>query len=78
LWTSDGRQADNAAIVDAGPVLLIATTNGELIVARKSAKAFEVVRKYTVADSPVWAHPVITGNGILIKDSMMLALWSIS
>jgi outer membrane protein assembly factor BamB len=78
LWTSEGRQADNAAIVDAGPVLLIVTTNGELIVARKSAKAFEVVRKYTVADSPVWAHPAIIGNGILIKDSTMLALWSIS
>jgi outer membrane protein assembly factor BamB len=78
LWTSEGRQADNAAIVDAGPVLLILTTNAELIVARKSAKAFEVVRKYTVADSPTWAHPAVTGNGILIKDSTMLALWSIS
>lgn len=78
LWTSDGRQADNAAIVDAGPVLLILTTNAELIVARKSAKNFDVVRKYTVADSPTWAHPVVTGNGILIKDSTMLALWSIS
>jgi outer membrane protein assembly factor BamB len=77
LWTSEGRQADNAAIVDAGPVLLILTTNGELIVARKSAKAFEVVRKYTVADSPTWAHPVVAGNGILIKDSTTLALWTL-
>ena len=72
------RQADNAAIVDAGPVLLILTTNSELIVARKSAKAFEVVRKYTVADSPTWAHPVVMGNGILIKDATTLALWSLS
>jgi outer membrane protein assembly factor BamB len=78
LWTSEGRQADNAAIVDAGPVLLILTTNSELIVARKSGKAFEVVRKYTVADSPTWAHPVVTGNGILIKDATTLALWTIS
>jgi outer membrane protein assembly factor BamB len=78
LWTSEGRQGDNAAIVDAGPVLLILTTNAELIVTRKSAKAFAVVRKYTVADSPTWAHPVVSSNGILIKDSTMLALWSIS
>ena len=52
LWTSPGRQADNAAIVDAGPVLLMLTTDSELMVVRKSAKAFEVVRKYTVADNP--------------------------
>jgi outer membrane protein assembly factor BamB len=78
LWTSPGRQADNAAIEDAGPVLLILTTDSELMVVRKNPKAFEVVRKYTVADSPTWAHPVVLGNGILIKDSTMLALWNIS
>jgi len=78
LWTSEGRQADNAAIIDAGTVLLILTTNAELIVARKSAKAFEVVRKYTVADSPTWAYPAVVGNGILIKDSTTLAFWTIS
>jgi hypothetical protein len=28
-----------------------------------------------VADSPTWAHPVIMGRGILIKDATNLALW---
>ena len=78
LWTSPGRQGDNAAIVDAGPVLLALTTDAELIVIRKNPKAFEVVRKYTVADSPTWAHPVLVGNDILIKDATTLALWGIS
>jgi outer membrane protein assembly factor BamB len=75
LWTSEGRQADNAPIIDAGSVLLFLTNDAELIVARKSAKAFEPLRKYSVADSPTWAHPVILNSGILIKDATTLALW---
>src|SRR5207247_9742633 len=78
LWASPGRQGDNAAIIDAGPVLLALTTESELVVIRKNPKSFEVVRKYTVADSPAWAHPVLLGNDILIKDATTLALWGIS
>jgi outer membrane protein assembly factor BamB len=75
LWSSDGRQADNAAVVAAGSVWLILTTDGELTVARQSGKGFEPLRKYTVADSATWAHPVVLGHGILIKDVGNLALW---
>jgi outer membrane protein assembly factor BamB len=75
LWTSEGRQADNAAIVDAGTVLLLLTDEAELIVAKKSRSGFEPLRKYSIADSPTWAHPVILNSGILIKDATTLALW---
>jgi outer membrane protein assembly factor BamB len=75
LWTSEGREADNAAIVDAGSALLFLTDDAELIVAKKSGKGFELLRKYSVADSPTWAHPLILSNGILIKDATTLALW---
>ncbi len=75
LWTSEGRQADNAAIVDGGSVLFFLTNDAELIVARKSGKGFELVRKYSVADSPTWAHPVVLVSGILVKDATTLALW---
>lgn len=75
LWASEGRQADNAAIVAASSVLLILTPDANLIVARQSDKAFETLRKYSVADSPTWAHPVVMGHGILIKDATNLALW---
>jgi outer membrane protein assembly factor BamB len=75
LWSSDGRQADNAAVVAAGSVWLILTPDGNLTVARQSDKAFEPLRKYTVADSATWAHPVVMGHGILIKDATNLALW---
>jgi outer membrane protein assembly factor BamB len=77
LWTSDGRQAENAAIIDGGSVLFFLTNDAELLVARKSGKRFELLRKYSVADSPTWAHPVILNSGILIKDATTLALWGI-
>lgn len=75
LWTSEGRQADNAAIVAAGSVWLILTPDANLTVARQSDKAFEPLRKYSVAESATWAHPVVMGHGILIKDANSLALW---
>ncbi|MGA3042332.1 MAG: PQQ-binding-like beta-propeller repeat protein [Bryobacteraceae bacterium] len=75
LWTSEGRQADSAAIVAAGSVWLILTPDANLTVARQSDNAFEPLRKYSVADSPTWAHPVVLGHGILIKDATNLALW---
>jgi outer membrane protein assembly factor BamB len=75
LWTSDGRQGDNAAIVAAGSTWLILTPDANLIVARQNDKAFEPLRKYSVADSPTWAHPVVAGHGILIKDATNLSLW---
>ena len=75
LWTSEGRQGDNAAIVAAGSVWLILTPDANLIVAHQNDKSFEPLRKYSVADSPTWAHPVVLGHGILIKDATHLALW---
>jgi outer membrane protein assembly factor BamB len=77
LWTSAGRQGDNAAVVATGAEVFLLTNEAELTVARASGKAFEPLRKYSVADSPTWAHPVILNAGILIKDATTLALWAL-
>jgi outer membrane protein assembly factor BamB len=76
-WTDKGRDGDNAAIVGAGQYLFLLTDGAELIVARNDPKQFEVVRKYSVAESPTWAHPVLVGNRVLIKDASTLALLSL-
>ena len=62
-------------LVVAGEVLMAATTEGELVVARPSASAFDVIKRYTVAESPVWAHPVPVAGGVLIKDLESLAFF---
>ncbi|MCH8293309.1 PQQ-like beta-propeller repeat protein [Candidatus Poribacteria bacterium] len=76
LWTSGGRQGKNAAILSAGDMLFLLTNDAELIVAKQSAKGFEPIARYTVADSPTWAHPVVLDKHILVKDAKMVILWS--
>jgi len=77
LWTSEGRQGDNAAIINASDFLFLLNDEANLIVAKAGAKAYEPVAKYTVAESSTWAHPAVIGKRILIKDKSMLALWSL-
>ncbi|HYP12929.1 MAG TPA: hypothetical protein VEQ63_03315, partial [Bryobacteraceae bacterium] len=65
-----------AAILTQGDLLFALTTNSELLILRTGAKGLQPVRKYEVADSPVWAHPAISGSRILIKDKETLSMWS--
>ena len=77
LWATTGREGDNAAVVAGGQVLFMLTEGAELVVARSDPKQFEAVKKYTVATSPTWAHPVVVGKTILVKDLENLALFSL-
>ena len=56
----------------------MSTTNAELIVARASTTRFEEVKRYTVADSAVWAHPAIVGRLIVVKDVEKLICWEVT
>jgi outer membrane protein assembly factor BamB len=76
VWTTRGREGENAALILAGDLLMATTTEGELVVARADPKGFTPLRRYTIAESPVWAHPVPAGAGVLIKDAETLAYWT--
>jgi outer membrane protein assembly factor BamB len=78
LWATRGREAENAAIIRAGNLLFVLKDDAELIVARPDPAKFDVIRRYTVAESPTWAHPVIDGARIVVKDAETLTLWSVS
>jgi outer membrane protein assembly factor BamB len=78
LWATNGREATNAAVVSAGANLVWLTSDGDLIVSKRSAKAFEQVTRYSVSDSPVWTQPVLLGREILIKSDASLSLWSLN
>ena len=78
LWTSEPRQAGNAAIIRAGDLVFSLEDDGELVVFRSSPTAFEPVRRYTVADSETWAQPAISGNRVFVKDVSTLALWTLN
>ena len=76
LWTTRGREGENAALIAAGELLMATTTEGELVIARRDAAKFDVIKRYTVAESPVWAYPVPAGRGVLIKDAEKVVYWT--
>jgi outer membrane protein assembly factor BamB len=77
LWKSDPRQAENAAIVRAGNTIFSLEDDGELVILRANRTSFDVVRRYTVAQSATWTQPTISGNRLYIKDVSTLALWTL-
>lgn len=77
LWTTRGREADNAALIRIPGHTLIQTTDGELIVAKDSATAFDVVKRYDVAESSTWAHPALVGNQLFVRDANSVTAWTI-
>jgi outer membrane protein assembly factor BamB len=77
LWQTKGREGDNTAVLTGGDKLFLLTSDADLIVAKASSAAFEQIRRYTVAKSSTYAHPVIAGKSILIKDNENLTLWSL-
>ncbi len=77
LWTSDPRQADNAAIVRAGDTIFALEDDGELIVMKAEREGMAVRRRYPLADSPTWAQPTIAGSRLYVRDVSHLTLWTI-
>lgn len=78
LWLSDGRQAENAAVVRVGNVWLALEDDAELVVARGNTSKFEPLRRYSVAESATWAQPVVSGGRVFVKDVSSVALWTLN
>jgi outer membrane protein assembly factor BamB len=74
LWQGAGRMGENAAILNVGgKFLLVLINDGNLVVLPANAKEYLPAAQYTVATSPTWAHPVLLGRQLLIKDEQTLA-----
>ena len=73
VWLSEGRQGENAALVAGGGMVFALTTDAQLVLIPQTGDAFAPARRYRVAESPTWAHPVVTAEGVLVKDRDTLA-----
>jgi len=78
LWLGKPREATNTAVVKAGDILFLLNDNAELMVAKSSVIGFELLKKYTVAESATWAQPTISGSRIFVKDVSSLTLWTLN
>ncbi len=76
LWASSGREGDNAALLSSGDKLYVLTNDADFLVMKIAGTSLQPLRRYTVAKSQTWAHPVLVDNQILVKDEETLTLWS--
>jgi outer membrane protein assembly factor BamB len=78
-WTDATARGSGgfAAIVDAGSCLLALPNNSELIVYKPSGTQYEEVAKVKVSDTPTYAHPVLAGNRIFVKDQETVAMMTL-
>jgi outer membrane protein assembly factor BamB len=68
-WTDDTQRGRGfAAIVSAGSCLMALPNNSELIVYKPDGKEYSELAVIKVSETPTYAHPVIAGNRIFIKD----------
>ncbi len=77
LWKSAPRQAENAGIVRAGPLVFSLQDDGELVVIRMNRDELRVVARYDVATSATWTQPTLAGNRIYVKDVSSLTLFTV-
>ena len=76
-WYDSVVNSDFATIVDCGPVIIGLPSTGNLIVMKPDPKTYTEVAKYKVAETPVYAFPVISGNAIYVKESENLIMYTL-
>ena len=65
------------SIVDAGSALLALTPASELVAFQPSDKAYTELARMKVADTPIYAYPVISGKRIFVQDQDSVILWTL-
>ena len=77
LWADTAARGQSAAVVDAGSCLIALAVNGELSIYLPSDKQYMELAHYKVGDPEIWAHPIIVGRSIFIRDKESVTLWAI-
>ncbi len=75
-WIEDASHGNSAALVDAGAVLFGLSVNSELVAFKPDEKQYTELARYKVADTETWAHPIVAGQRVFIRDHDSVALWT--
>ncbi|MGB2819962.1 MAG: PQQ-binding-like beta-propeller repeat protein [Phycisphaerae bacterium] len=77
-WTDANRHGRGfAAVVDAGSAILALPSTSELIAFKPNGKAYEELARIKVADTATYAHPVIAGKRVFVRDQDTVTMWAI-
>ncbi|MEI6141773.1 MAG: PQQ-binding-like beta-propeller repeat protein [Mariniphaga sp.] len=76
-WSDTIAHNRFAALLDLGKQLVTLPATGQLIFFEPSEKSYVEIAKYKVAETEVYAYPIIVGDKIYVKDKTMLTCWSL-
>jgi outer membrane protein assembly factor BamB len=74
LWTTSDKLDRFGAVIDGGSCLLALSTNSQLIAYEPSDKEYKELAKIKVSDKQIYAHPVVAGKRIFVRDADSLSL----
>jgi outer membrane protein assembly factor BamB len=76
-WTDTTKRENFSSVVDAGSVIIALSEKSGLVVFSPSKTQYEQLAQFKVSENPIYAHPIPTGNKIIVKDSDTVTLWSV-
>jgi outer membrane protein assembly factor BamB len=74
-WTSTNRVSNFGSIVDAGQVLVALPEKNGILFYQPSPDRYEVLAHFPVSDTPIYAHPVVAGNRLFVRDRDSVGMW---
>lgn len=68
-WATEGREGEHASLLLTPQHVIFLTNSADLIVAKRGTPAFDVEKRYEVAEGATWAVPVLLGSNLLVRDA---------
>ncbi len=76
-WMDNVVNSDFSTLTDCGSLLIGLASTGNMLVIKPESTAYSEVVKYKVAETPVYAFPIIAGDNIYVKDAETLMLYKL-
>lgn len=76
-WNDDTTHNRFASTLDLGEYILSLPATGNILIYEASNDSYKEVAVYEVAGTEVYAHPVVAGNKIFVKDKELLTCWEV-
>lgn len=74
-WIDTTKHNRFASVQDLGEVMATLPATGQLIFYKPDHAKYQEIIGYKVAETEVYAHPVINGNRVFVKDKESLICW---
>jgi outer membrane protein assembly factor BamB len=77
MWSDTVKHNRFASMLDAGKVMVSLPSTGNLLLFKPDHKSYQEVKTYKVAETEVYAHPVLNKNIVYVKDIEHLTCWTV-